>query len=157
MSLMTLFLWGQMWVKIGDYSPGAEIGIEHTCDGGDIPPLIQWGNSPKETQVYVLRLYDPDAPADTFIHWIAYNIKNSQIGRGSRDVQEGYNDFGKVGYGGPCPPVRDSPHRYVAEVYALKKPLPLNGAVSWEKIRSLMGDKVIGHAQTFVTYKRHKR
>lgn len=152
-----MLFWGQMWVKVADYPPGGYLGMEHTCDGADLPPSVQWGGAPPQTQVYVLRMYDPDAPADTFIHWIVYNISTAKITGQSISFPQGYNDFGRVGYGGPCPPAKDPPHRYVVEVYALKKPIVLSGTVTWERLRSVMGDKVIDRAETFVIYKRQKR
>lgn len=157
MSLLSALIWGQMWVKLADYPPGGTFGVEHTCDGADVPPSVQWGGAPPQTQVYVLRMYDPDAPADTFIHWIVYNIKATQITARENPFPQGYNDFGRTGYGGPCPPPKDPAHRYIVEVYALHKPLTLTGAVTWERIRSGMADKVIGRAETFVVYKRQKR
>ncbi|MCX8113121.1 MAG: YbhB/YbcL family Raf kinase inhibitor-like protein [Bacteroidia bacterium] len=156
MSVLGILLWGQMWIKIGDYAPGATLSIEYTCDGGNVPPPIHWGGAPRETQAYVLRMYDPDAPADTFIHWIVYNLMETQTGHSSQNLLQGYNDFGKVGYGGPCPPPKDGAHRYVVEVYALQKPLSIKGAVTWERIRSAMVGKVLDQAQTFVVYKRQK-
>jgi Raf kinase inhibitor-like YbhB/YbcL family protein len=33
---------------------------------------------------------------------------------------QGTTDFGTGGYGGPCPPVGDRPHRYVFTVHALR-------------------------------------
>lgn len=151
-----LCLWGQMWVKVGDYAPGAMITVEHTCDGSNIPPIVQWGGAPPQTQVYVLRMYDPDAPADTFIHWIAYNLKTTRITPQTVLTSQGYNDFGKIGYAGPCPPPRDAPHRYFVEVFALRKPVSVSGAVTWERLWAAMADKVIARTETFVVYKRQK-
>ncbi len=37
-----------------------------------------------------------------------------------RGSVQGRNDFGTAGYGGPCPPPGDKPHRYVFTLYALK-------------------------------------
>ncbi|MCS6896290.1 MAG: YbhB/YbcL family Raf kinase inhibitor-like protein [Bacteroidia bacterium] len=157
MSLLGLMWWLQMWVKIGDLPPGSPIGVEHTCDGANIPPTIQWGGAPAPSQVYVLRLYDPDAPGDTFIHWIVYNLRETQVTAQSQNLSQGYNDFGQIGYGGPCPPKKDEAHRYIAEVYALAKPLSLSGTVTWEKLRAAMTGKILAQGQTYVTYKRQKR
>ncbi|MEN3041608.1 MAG: YbhB/YbcL family Raf kinase inhibitor-like protein [Bacteroidia bacterium] len=157
MSLLGVLWWLQMWVKIGDFTPGSPINVEHTCDGANIPPTIQWGGAPAHTQTYVLRLYDPDAPGDTFIHWIVYNLRETAVGAQSAHLSQGYNDFGQIGYGGPCPPPRDNAHRYVAEVYALVKPVVITGTPTWEKIRAAMADKIIARGETYVTYKRHKR
>ncbi|GIV23807.1 MAG: YbhB/YbcL family Raf kinase inhibitor-like protein [Bacteroidia bacterium] len=149
-------LWAQMWVRIQGYEPGAFLPPEHTCDGADIALTIQWGGAPAGTQVYVLRLYDPDAPADTFTHWIVYNFSGQEVGPRAQHLKEGYNDFGQKGYRGPCPPPRDAAHRYVAEVYALRRPLQVSEPVTWDKLRPALADKVLARAETFVRYKRQK-
>ena len=32
---------------------------------------------------------------------------------------EGRNNFGRLGYGGPCPPPGDKPHRYQFTIFAI--------------------------------------
>lgn len=152
-----LLLWGQMWVKVGEYQAGEFIGVEHTCDGANIPPMIRWGGVPPNAQSFVVRMYDPDAPADTFIHWVVYNVRSTQIEGTSGEGQVGYNDFGKRGYGGPCPPPRDEAHRYVVEVYALSRLISIAGEPTWERIRAAMGDRILARGESFVQYKRQRR
>jgi len=67
---------------------------------------------------------DPDAPAGTWDHWLFWDIPCSvhsipQQHRAARPVHSGTNDFGRTGYGGPCPPKRGGPHRYFFQLYAL--------------------------------------
>jgi len=149
-------LLAQMWVRIEGYERGAWLPPQHTCDGANVPLSIQWGGAPSSTRAFVVRLYDPDAPQDTFIHWLVCNVKGTQLGPNQEDGLVGYNDFGKVGYGGPSPPVRDPAHRYVAEVYALSEPLNVRPPITWEKVRSLLAARTLARAETFVRYQRKK-
>lgn len=147
----------QMWVRIEGYDPGAMLSAEHTCDGSDVPLTVQWGSAPPETRAYVLHLYDPDAPVDTFTHWIVYNLTQTSVGPRVQGLKEGYNDFGRVGYGGPCPPTKDPAHRYVVAIYALRAPVSVGQPVTWEKLRTALADKVLARVETYVQYKRKGR
>lgn len=149
-------LLAQMWVRIEGYERGAFLPSEHTCDGAHVPLVIQWGRVPPAARAFVVRMYDPDAPQDTFIHWLVCNVKGTQLGPGHEEGLVGYNDFGKVGYGGPCPPVRDSAHRYFVEVYALSESLSVRPPVTWEKVRSLLTARMLARSETFVRYKRKR-
>lgn len=100
---------------------------EFTCDGADNSPQLAWSAPPVATKSLALIVADPDAPSGTFTHWVLYNIPAgtrslaeglphlAQLADGSR---QGRNDFGKPGYGGPCPP-HGQEHRYVFTLYAL--------------------------------------
>ena len=112
-----------------------------TCDGDDVSPDIAWEGAPVSTQALVLLLDDPDAPSGDFVHWAVLNISPSESGSlplgyaASPDApQQGTNDFGNVGYGGPCPP-RGQRHRYRFTLYALDAPLSLQGAPEAAEIR----------------------
>ena len=105
--------------------PGGEIQKQYTCDGSDISPPLIWSNVPKGTQSFALIVEDPDAPGGTFRHWAAYNIPATTTGlpAGFRagapaPFAQAQNDFGKIGYSGPCPPP-GSRHRYVFTLMAL--------------------------------------
>ncbi|MCX7606572.1 MAG: YbhB/YbcL family Raf kinase inhibitor-like protein [Bacteroidia bacterium] len=150
-------IWAQMWVAIDGYEKGAFLSVEHTCDGADIPIVVRWGGAPASARAYVVRMYDPDAPADTFTHWIVYNLSGGELNPRQGGYREGYNDFGRIGYGGPCPPSRDEAHRYVIEVYALHKPIQVGELATWDKIRLVLSDRVVARAETFVRYKRQRR
>ncbi|ACO04282.1 MAG TPA: YbhB/YbcL family Raf kinase inhibitor-like protein [Persephonella sp.] len=113
-------------VKSMSFDEGEPIPVDYTCDGMDISPEIVWDNVPEETKSFVLIMEDPDAPMGVFTHWVVYDIPSSlrllpenfpkvpQID----GIKQGINDFGRIGYGGPCPP-RGSTHRYVFNVYAI--------------------------------------
>jgi Raf kinase inhibitor-like YbhB/YbcL family protein len=101
------------------FHDGDTIPRQFTCDGADTAPPLMLSDSPDATRSFALILDDPDAPKGTFTHWLAYDIP---IANGELAVTEGKtlrNSFGRSGYGGPCPPAGDGPHRYVFTVYAV--------------------------------------
>jgi Raf kinase inhibitor-like YbhB/YbcL family protein len=101
--------------------PGGAIPKRYTCDGRDVSPPLRWTAPPAGARSLALRVYDVDA---RFTHWIAWGISTRSRGlrMGQRPPKQGRNDFGRVGYGGPCPPAGER-HRYVFVLYALAKPL----------------------------------
>jgi Raf kinase inhibitor-like YbhB/YbcL family protein len=100
------------------FQKGQAIPAQYSCDGADQPPPLAWGEPPAGTKSFALVVDDPDAPNSTFRHWGAYNIPASARSlAGSFDVA--VNDFGKPGYGGPCPPEGHGPHHYHFKLFAL--------------------------------------
>lgn len=104
------------------FSHGGIIPIVHTCDGLDRSPALQWSGAPAGSQSFALIMDDPDAPGGTFTHWVLFDIPGAQsaLPEGLRPGQvgiSGRNDFGRVGYGGPCPP--GGTHRYVFTLFSL--------------------------------------
>ncbi len=115
---------------VGAFPEGGTIPQLYTCEGADISPAIEWSGAPEGTQSYALIVDDPDAPAGTWTHWLLWDIPKatSAIPQGFKAGalgQSGTNDFGKPGYGGPCPPRGHGPHRYFFKLYALDAS-PLN-------------------------------
>jgi hypothetical protein len=102
------------------------------CDGGNVSPALAWKNPPAGTKSFAVTVYDPDAPTGSgWWHWVVFNLPASttSLPAGAGDPRSGKmpagavqsrTDFGKPGYGGPCPPQGDKPHRYIFTVYALK-------------------------------------
>ena len=102
------------------------------CQGANISPALQWKGAPAGTKSFALTVYDPDAPTGSgWWHWVVFNIPASvsALAKGAGDPQaalaptgsiQSRTDFGKPGYGGPCPPAGDKPHRYQITLYALK-------------------------------------
>ena len=102
------------------FNDGDMILEKHTCDGADISPPLKWELVPQNAKSIALICDDPDAPVGTWVHWVYYDIpadinglpenmpaqENPDIGG-----KQGTNDFGKTGYGGPCPP--GGTHRYL--------------------------------------------
>jgi Raf kinase inhibitor-like YbhB/YbcL family protein len=100
----------------------AAVPKEFTCDGEDVSPPLKW-TAVDGAREYALLVTDPDAPGGTFVHWVVFGIPASvqAADRGAPPAgsSEGTSSFGDVGYGGPCPPEGDDPHRYEFTVYAL--------------------------------------
>ena len=101
------------------------------CTGENVSPALQWTGAPAGTKSFAVTVYDPDAPTGSgFWHWVVYNIPATTTslaaGAGGSSgslpdgATQGITDFGQPGYGGPCPPVKDRPHRYIFTVFALK-------------------------------------
>jgi Raf kinase inhibitor-like YbhB/YbcL family protein len=103
------------------FKNGQPIPRQFTCDGADQTPVLRWGAPPEGTKSFALVIDDPDAPNGTFRHWGVFDIPPSarSIGDGKRIGTEVANDFGKAGYGGPCPPKGHGPHHYHFKLFAL--------------------------------------
>jgi Raf kinase inhibitor-like YbhB/YbcL family protein len=114
-------------VKNGAFGP-AHIFNGFGCTGKNVSPALSWKGAPSGTRSFVLTVYDPDAPTGSgFWHWVVMNIPTSttSVATGASRTPkmpgvEMRTDFGTTGYGGPCPPAGDKPHRYIFSVYALK-------------------------------------
>ena len=109
-------------VTVDGVANGSRIPVEYTCDGADRPPRVTVSGIPAGNGTLILIVYDPDAPGGTFIHWLAYHRVSSRTGGVSSvfpspsDVY-GVNSFGRVGYGGPCPPPGSTHHYYFLVLY----------------------------------------
>lgn len=103
------------------FQNGQPIPAQFSCDGGDQAPALAWGDPPPGTKSFALVIDDPDAPNGTFRHWGVFDIPGSarSIGGNQQIGTEVSNDFGKPGYGGPCPPRGHGPHHYHFKLFAL--------------------------------------
>jgi len=120
-------------IEIPAFKYGERIPKKYTCDGENLCPEINWFESPEDTDSFTLIVEDPDAPYKTFTHWIIYNIprniskleesKPLNIRTLDNKAIQANNDFGRSGYGGPCPP-KGMDHHYFFRLYALNKYLP---------------------------------
>ena len=113
-------------LKLKDFDAGGSIPKRFTCDGDDVSPALEWSDAPKEAHSFALIVDDPDAPAGTWNHWLLWDIPGHvhAIGEGFRPGlmgSSGKNDFGRPGYGGPCPP-KGPPHRYYFKLLAIDRP-----------------------------------
>jgi hypothetical protein len=111
-------------VKVEAFEDGGWIPRRHTCEGQDVSPRVEWTGAPAVARSYALIVEDPDAPAGTWNHWLVWDIPVSTHAllegyAASGGVRTGMNDFGRPGYGGPCPPKGHGPHRYFFRLYAL--------------------------------------
>jgi hypothetical protein len=128
------------------FADGAWIPALHSCQGADLSPSLEWSGEPAGTRGFALILEDPDAPGGTWCHWLLYDIepKVHSLAQGFKSGSlglSGTNDFGKPGYGGPCPPKGHGPHRYFFTLYSLDvHPLGLAaGAKRAEVARAVKG------------------
>ena len=141
------------------YSPAFEYGgsipVKYTCKGDDTSIPLSWEGYPDNTKSFLIIMYDPDAPSGTFIHWIVYNIPpnvNSLpegIAKESRIEGlccQGVNDFGRIGYDGPCPPPGPK-HRYFIIIFALDSMLDISGSVKLNDVLSAAKGHVLAYAE----------
>jgi len=142
--IFTQALAAEFVVRSADIKPASTIGEEQVfsgfgCQGGNISPALNWSGAPAGTQSYAVTVYDPDAPTGSgWWHWVVFNIpanakglaKNAGVAQSAlmpTGSIQSRTDYGKPGYGGPCPPIGDKPHRYTFTVHALKvDKLPLD-------------------------------
>jgi len=106
------------------FGEGETIPKRYTCEGADLSPAITWEDAPGATRSFALIMDDPDAPAGTWNHWLLWDIPaaETELAEGFRPGvtgASGTNDFGRRGYGGPCPPKGHGPHRYFFKLFAL--------------------------------------
>ena len=155
---------GEMALTVSSsaFKEGDRIPANYTCQGQDVSPPLAWGEPPAGTQSFALIVDDPDAPGGVFTHWVLFNIPPD-----SRNLPEavptqaelasgalqGKTDFGKIGYGGPCPPP-GRPHRYQFTLYALDQPLGLEGGTSKKQLLSAMEGHILAQGQLTGTYQR---
>ena len=113
-----------LYMSSSAFDDGQLIPNEYTCDGSGKSPPLQWNDAPANTASFAVVLEDPDAPGGTFRHWGVYDIAATthQLAAGAAAggaLKQTKNDFGRTGYGAPCPPKGDNPHRYRFRVMAL--------------------------------------
>src|SRR6266542_4266647 len=149
------------------FSNGGPIPEIHTCDAADISPPLQWTGVPPNAETLALIVDHPDAPDPaapkrTYVHWVLYDIPSSATGlppggggfQLPNGTREGKNDWGKTGYGGPCPPI--GRHRYFFKLYALDVALGDRGAMTKQELEDAMKGHEVGKAELMGTYQRTK-
>ncbi len=139
------------------FQNGQPIPLQYTCDGEDQTPALSWGEPPQGTKSFALVIDDPDAPSGTFRHWGVFDIPASarSIGGNQRVGTEVANDFGKPGYGGPCPPKGHGPHHYHFKLFALEVDrLGLSPDAKIVDIENAARQHAIGQAELVGTYER---
>jgi Raf kinase inhibitor-like YbhB/YbcL family protein len=139
-----------------------KIPKKYTCDGEDVSPPLSWSGVPDGTKSYVVIMEDPDAPGGVFTHWVLYDLPASltNLSEGVekkvdlKGPKQGVNDFGRVGYGGPCPP-EGSTHRYIFRLYALDTPgLNLKGESTKEEVLKIIKNQVLSETSLTGIYGR---
>jgi Raf kinase inhibitor-like YbhB/YbcL family protein len=144
------------------FSNGGEIPRRYTCSGENISPALNWSGAPPRTRSLALICDDPDAPAGTWTHWLIWNLPAAVASlpealpaQKSLDTGacQGTNDFGRIGYGGPCPPA-GRPHRYFFRLFALDANLDLKPGSDRAEMESTMKPHIIGEAEWMGMFKR---
>lgn len=133
---------------------------DHTCDGKDISPALEWSGLPNNTKSIALICDDPDAPMGTWIHWVVFNIPASikEIGAGADEkslgpsVRQGKNSWNRLGYGGACPPSGE--HRYFFRVYAIDTMLEVKNEPTKAQLIDAMKGHVLAEGEIMARYTR---
>ncbi len=144
------------------FGNGGRIPDKYTCVGPDVSPPLTISNVPDEAVELALVMYDPDAPIGVFYHWTLYSIPRETRSLPENIPKEevteygvqGRNDFGRIGYGGPCPPRGHGTHRYYFLVLALNSEIGLAPGVSAKEFLRTIEGKVIGYGVLMGTYSR---
>jgi Raf kinase inhibitor-like YbhB/YbcL family protein len=138
------------------FDEGGAIPVRHSCDGANVSPALAWQEAPQGTVSFALIVDDPDARG--FIHWVVFDIAGGSGGslpeglRPSDAPSQGRNDFGRAGYGGPCPP--SGAHHYRFTLWALKSRLGLSGTPSAAEVRTALTTKILAQTTLSGTYTR---
>jgi len=130
-----------------DFKPGGTLPTDDTCDGSGHRPALNIEGVPQGAKALVVILHDPDAPGRDFTHWTFYDAPPAVSGIAAKlpPGNEGLNDFGKAGYGPPCPPKGDKPHHYMFELYALDTKLDVTPSADAFETRANVMKAIQGH------------
>jgi len=151
----------KMEIKSSAFKEGEIIPGKYTCDNIDISPPLEWSEVPDGTKTFALICDDPDAPMGTWVHWVLFNLPANILGLSENTpklevlkngARQGINDFGKIGYGGPCPP--GGTHRYYFKIYALDKELESKPGITKKELLKAMEGHILAEAQLMGRYKR---
>jgi Raf kinase inhibitor-like YbhB/YbcL family protein len=145
------------------FAANGSIPEKYTCEGDDVSPPLAWSDAPAGTKSFALIVDDPDAPDPkaprvVWVHWVLYNLPAdaTALSEGAASLpagaKQGTNDFKRVGYGGPCPPV--GRHRYFHKLYALDVVLPDLGSATKAQLEQAMKGHILGSAELVGTYEK---
>lgn len=146
------------------FQAGGEVPARFTCEGGDVSPSLAWSGVPEGTRSLALIVDDPDAPDPAapkrvWVHWVLYNLppdatglpEGAGNGPAAGGARDGRNDWGRTGYGGPCPSI--GRHRYFHRLYALDTTLDLREPTSADLKRAMEGH-VLATGELMGTYQK---
>jgi len=143
------------------FTEGQPIPRTYTCDGVNVSPPLEWTGVASTAKTLAIIADDPDAPGGTWVHWVLYSLPANNIGlvenlpATEKLVAGGFQgttDFGKVGYGGPCPP--SGTHRYFFKLYVVDSELSLKAGATKQELLKAMEGHIVGQAQLMGTYRR---
>jgi len=152
-----------MQITSNAFSHNGAIPDKYTCAGQDVSPPLSWLAVPAGSRSLVLIVDDPDAPDPaaprmTWVHWVLYNLPpvSKGLAEGIKELPpgtlQGLNDWGRTGYGGPCPPI--GRHRYFHKLYALDVVLPNLGSARKARLEEIMQGHVLAYAELIGNYQR---
>ena len=139
------------------FQNGEPIPTDYTCDGTNDTPTLAWADPPTATKSFAVVIDDPDAPGGTFRHWGVFDIPASarSVGGGQRVGTEATNDFGKRGYGGPCPPRGNGRHHYHFKLFALDTDkLGLSPSAKVIDVENAARQHAVAEGELVATYER---
>jgi Raf kinase inhibitor-like YbhB/YbcL family protein len=149
------------------FAPDGAIPSVYTCEGKDISPPLAWSGAPAAAKSFALIVDDPDAPDPaapkmTWVHWVLYDIAPAASGLPEAvqasalppGTREGVNDWGRTGYGGPCPPI--GRHRYFHKLYALDTVLPDLKRPNKAALEKAMQGHILAQAVLIGTYQKRR-
>ena len=152
---------GSIKLTSTSFKESEPIPRQYTCDGVNVSPPLEWSGLPKTAKTLAIIADDPDAPAGTWVHWVLYNLRSDNIGMvenlpATDELKaggfQGKNDFGKIGYGGPCPP--SGTHHYFFNIYALDSELPLKAGATKAEVEKAMEGHVVAQGKLIGTYRK---
>lgn len=147
---------GDLQISSPAFAHKGTIPARHTCDGADVSPLLAISGVPAAARSLALIVDDPDAPGGVWVHWVVWNITPATTSLSENALPpgslQGKNDWGKNGYGGPCPP--SGSHRYFFKLYALDSPLKLPASTTKKDLEMAMDGHVMSRGQLIGVYKR---
>lgn len=142
------------------FAMGAPLPERFACT--NCSPPLSWSGVPTNAQSLAVLCDDPDAPAGDWVHWVLFNLapdarslpenvaRNAQL---PGDAVQGLNDYGRVGYDGPCPPPGQT-HRYFFKVFALDVRLSLDSKARKPDLLRAMQGHVLAQGALACTYAR---
>ena len=140
-----------------EFDEGESIPRRYACDGDDVSPPLAWSGAPGDSASLVLVMDDPDA--NGFVHWVVLDMTASATGslpagwsKSPDAPPQGTNSFGRVGYGGPCPP--SGSHRYAFRLLVLDQVLGLSGAPRAQDVLDAAEGHVLAEARLSGMYRR---
>ena len=154
-----------MLIASDAFNQNEMIPEKYTCEGQNISPEIKIPHSSDKVKSFALIVDDPDAPVGTFVHWVMYNIPAykleikegvAKLGKLPDGTLQGKNDFGKIGYDGPCPPP-GSTHRYYFKLYGLDEFVQLQPGLTKAQLEAVIKGHIVDQAELIGLYKRKKR
>lgn len=151
-----------MRLQCGDFQTNGEIPLKFACQGEDVSPALAWDGVPREAASLALLCEDPDAPGGMWVHWVAFDLPANLTGLPEAVPRraeipggglQGVNDFGRPGYGGPCPPFGPQ-HRYFFRLYALDRNVNLGPQASRGDLLKAMEGHVLAQCELMGRYQR---